>query len=119
MWFDSHNKHFYVLGNGIVTRVNIMDGQKRIDPIPFDKIEISSWGVLPNDMLYFVKKERELFFLDLQENMECVLRHKIKGYCLKLVPLKNGNVLLVSLNNRKKEQVILQVICFDKQVPVH
>lgn len=96
-----------------------MDGQKRIDPIPFDQIEISSWGVLPNDMLYFVKKERELFFLDPQENMECVLRHKIKGYCLKLVPLKNGNVLLVSLNNRKKEQVILQVICFDKQAPVN
>ena len=119
VWFDSHNKHFYVLGNGIVTRVNIMDGQKRIDPIPFDQIEISSWGVLPNDMLYFVKKERELFFWDPQENMECVLRHKIKGYCLKLVPLKNGNVLLVSLNNRKKEQVILQVICFDKQAPVN
>lgn len=87
--FDSYSENFYVLGNERIMQVNIISGEIYGCHIPFNTIEISSWGILPNDILYIVKNERELFFLDLQKNMKCILQHKIKGYYESLIPLDN------------------------------
>lgn len=112
--FDSYSENFYVLGNERIMQVNIISGEIYGYYIPLNNIEISSWGILPNNILYIVKNERELLFLDSQKNMKCILQHKIKGYYESLIPLDNGNLLLISLNSRKKGKTVLQEICFIK-----
>lgn len=112
--FDVYDKNFYVLDNERIMQVNIISREKHGYPIPFNKIEISSWGILPNNILYVVKNSRELFFIDFKKNTECILKHKIKGYYEKLISLDNGNLLLISQNS-KNSKIILQEICFIQQ----
>ena len=114
--FDSNSEYFCVVFDEKIIRVSAENHERQEYPLPCSGEEMTSWSMLPDNILLLVVKERELFFLDTHKNMECVLRHKVKGIYLDCFLLDSGNMVIVSMPGKNKKEVIFQEITARKPV---
>jgi len=95
VYFDSMREHFYYSYQEQLVRVHIKNRSEKKYEKMFKGV-IAHWGMFVDDIIYLASDNGELILLDSLNNMECIFRYKIKNWILRLWPLSDGNLLMIS-----------------------
>lgn len=109
--FDSCGENFYIFVDDKVIKYCIISGKHKELLIKDTTIvdRMTSWGILNDDNLYIILKERELLVFDLDHG-ECIFHCKLRGYILEMYRLNSAEIMVIMSSIRNTNEIIMQKI---------
>ena len=109
--FDSCGENFYIFVDDKVIKYCIISGKHKELLIKDTTIvdRMTSWGILNDDNLYIILKERELLVFDLDYG-ECIFYCKLRGYILEMYRLNSAEIMVIMSSIRNTNEIIMQKI---------